>query len=118
MSWRLALLLAALAWPAAADDRAPAFARCYACHSTDPAQVDLPGPNLHKVIGRRAASLPGFRYSPAMRAAGERGLVWTGKTLDRYLADPEAVVPGTSMGPPGLGTATERHAAIAHLAGN
>jgi cytochrome c len=114
MKLRLALVLAAMALPAAADDRARAFAKCYACHSTDPAQTDLPGPNLHGVIGRRAGSLPGFRYSPAMRAAGDRGLVWSPELLDRYLADPDAMVPGTSMNVV-LDQPTERQAAIAHL---
>lgn len=113
----LALALAVAALAAAADDRVPAFAKCYACHSTDPAQADLPGPNLQGVIGRRAGSLAGFGYSPAMRAAGARGLTWTAETLDRYLADPEAVVPGTSMTPPGLAEPGERRAAIQHLAG-
>jgi cytochrome c len=113
---RLALVLALAAWvlPAAADDRVPAFAKCYACHSTDPAQTDLPGPNLHGVIGRRAGSLPGFRYSPAMRAAGDRGLVWSPELLDRYLADPDAMVPGTSMNLL-LEQPAERQAAIVHL---
>jgi cytochrome c len=112
----LAVALATLALPAAADDRVPAFAKCYACHSTDPAQTDLPGPNLGGVLGRRAGSQPGFRYSPAMRAAGERGLVWSPDTLERYLADPEAVVPGTSMTIL-LDNPEERRAAIAHLQG-
>jgi cytochrome c len=114
MKLRLALMLAAVALPAAADDRVPAFAKCYACHSTDPALTDLPGPNLHGVIGRRAGSLPSFRYTPAMRAAGERGLVWSPEQLDRYLADPDAMVPGTSMNVL-LDQPAERQAAIAHL---
>lgn len=49
-----------------------------------------------------------------MRAAGRSGLVWDEATLDRYLADPEAVVPGTTMPYQG-GTTEERAAVIAWL---
>jgi hypothetical protein len=46
------------------------------------------------LIGRRAGSLPGFRFSPALIGAGGRGLVWTRESLDAYLADPERFIPG------------------------
>jgi cytochrome c2 len=79
------------------------FQRCYACHSVIAGEDKLPGPNLRCVVGRRAGTLPGFEYSPAMVAAGEaRGLVWTRASLEAFLADPQAVVPGTTMGPPAL----------------
>lgn len=92
----LALLLAAAAPP-------PAFNYCISCHSVDPAETGLPAPNLDGVIGRRAGSRADFDYSPAMRAAGAGGLVWTRKTLKRFLAAPDATVPGTAMQrlPPG-----------------
>ncbi len=93
----------------------PAFAKCYACHSVDPAEHDLPGPNLHGLFGRRAGSLPGFEFSPALREAGRRGLVWTAESLERFLRDPQAAVPGTAMAPPGLRDAPERRAAIEYL---
>ena len=91
-----ALLLAAAAPPLA-------FNYCISCHSVDPAETGLPAPNLAGVVGRRAGSHPDFDYSPAMRAAGEKGLVWTRETLGAFLANPEAVVPGTAMQrlPPG-----------------
>ena len=41
--------------------------------------------------------MPGFSYSPALAAKQEAGLVWTDETLDRFLKDPDAFVPGTSM---------------------
>jgi cytochrome c len=91
------------------------FQRCYACHSVVPGEDALPGPNLRTVLGRRAGALPGFEFSPAMRAAGAaRGLVWTRATLDAYLADPQAVVPGTTMGP-GLADGAERRDLIDFL---
>jgi cytochrome c len=91
-----ALLLAAAQTP-------PAFNYCISCHSVDPAETGLPAPNLDGVLGRRAASRPDFDYSPAMRAAGANGLVWTRDTLKAFLANPDAMVPGTAMQrmPPG-----------------
>jgi cytochrome c len=81
----------------------PAFNYCISCHSVDPAETGLPAPNLDGVVGRRAGSLADFDYSPAMRAASEKGLVWTRETLKAFLANPQAVMPGTAMQrlPPG-----------------
>jgi cytochrome c2 len=92
------------------------FAKCHACHSVEPGERRLPGPGLAGVLGRRAASAPGFEYSPAMVAAGERGLVWTRQSLDRFLADPQGYLPGTYMGSPGLRDPSERRAVIDYLA--
>jgi cytochrome c len=79
------------------------FQRCYACHSVLAGEEGLPGPNLRCVLGRRAGTLPGFEFSPAMVSAGLRqGLIWTRATLDAFLLDPPGVVPGTTMGMPGL----------------
>ncbi|MFZ5719548.1 MAG: c-type cytochrome [Pseudomonadota bacterium] len=91
------------------------FQRCYACHSVDPGETGLQGPNLAGVVGQRAGMRPGFDYSPAMRRAGARGLVWTEAALDRFLADPEAVVPKTEMFIPPLRRPAERAAVIAYL---
>lgn len=93
----LALLLAAAEAPPLA------FNYCVSCHSVDPAETGLPAPNLGGVVGRRAGTLTDFDYSPAMRAAGEKGLVWTPEALKAFLANPQAVVPGTAMQrlPPG-----------------
>jgi cytochrome c len=74
----------------------------------------MPAPGLGGVVGRRAGSVDGFAYSDAMKAAGRRGLVWDEAALDRYLADPEAFVPGTDMPYQG-GSAAERAAVIAWL---
>jgi len=101
--------------PRPVDPGAAAFQRCYACHSAVPGETGLPGPNLAGVVGRRAGALPGFDYSPAMRAAGSRGLVWTEAELDRFLTDPDATVPGNAMGFVDLRTAAERRAVIDYL---
>ncbi|MBX3674404.1 MAG: c-type cytochrome [Burkholderiales bacterium] len=85
------------------------YERCFACHSLE---TDRAGPRHCGLLGRRAGSVPGFDYSPAMRAAG---IVWSAETLDRFLAAPTAVVPGTSMGYAGIASAQERADLIAYL---
>jgi cytochrome c len=91
------------------------FQRCYACHSVVAGEDGLPGPNLHDVVGRRAASVAAFPFSPAMREAGAHGLVWTRSTLDRFLADPRAVVPGTEMSMSGLAEPRDRDDVVDYL---
>lgn len=111
------LMLLALMSPlpqAAQDPGARAFQRCAACHSIRADDQDSPAPNLRGVVGRRAGSLEDFPYSDGMRAAGRRGMVWDEATLARFLADPDAVVPGTDMPFQG-GSAAERAAVIAWL---
>ena len=98
----------------AIDPGARAFQRCAACHSLRPNDDDTPGPNLRGVFGRRVGAVNGYPYSDALRAAGRRGTVWNETTLDRFLADPEAAMPGTAMPYQG-GTAAERAALIAWL---
>ncbi|MTW19305.1 c-type cytochrome [Rhodoplanes serenus] len=107
--------------PAGAEDAvargARAFQRCYSCHMVDPAETaTLEGPMLAGIVGRRAATRPGFDYSDAMRAAGDAGLVWDATTLDRFVADPQAVVPGTRMSLPPLADPDLRAAIVAYLA--
>lgn len=101
---------AVMAAPAGDAARGEAiYARCFACHSLD---TDRTGPRHCGLFGRRAGSVPGFDYSPAMRASG---IVWNAKTLDRFLADPVRTVPGTSMGYAGIASARERADLIAYL---
>lgn len=84
-------------------------ARCAGCHSL---QADRIGPRHAGVVGRQAASVPGFAYSPALRKSG---ITWDAATLERWLADPEALVPGQRMGYR-LGDAEQRADVIAYLA--
>jgi cytochrome c len=67
-------------------------ARCAVCHSIDFNGV---GPSHRGVFGRPAAKAKGFAYSAALKSSG---LVWSETSLDRWLADPEKLVPGQSMG--------------------
>ncbi|HKW92106.1 MAG TPA: c-type cytochrome [Methylomirabilota bacterium] len=110
----------ALAWltPARADSARGEriFQRCFACHSVVAGEDKLPGPNLRTVVGRRAGTWPGFRFSPALSEAGKtRGLVWTREALEAYLADPERFVPGTEMGSTGLREADDWRDVIDYL---
>ena len=94
-----------------------AFQRCFACHSVDPNETaKLQGPSLYRIMGRPAAAIPGFEYSDAMRRKGATGLVWNAATLDRYIADPEDVVPGTAMSVPPLRDEQERADLLTYLA--
>ena len=67
-------------------------ARCGACHAVEHDRI---GPRHAGVLGRRAGSVPGFGYSPALRSSR---VVWETATLERWLADPEALIPGQRMG--------------------
>ena len=94
------------------------FQRCYACHSVAPQEpAKLQGPSLYRIVGRPAATMAEFDYSEAMRGKAAAGLVWDAATLDRYIADPDAVVPGARMMlVPPLHDAQERADLIAYLA--
>ena len=92
-----------------------AFQKCFSCHSVEQHETGLPGPSLFGVVGRRAAATPDFEYSPAMRARGAAGLFWTAPEIDRYIADPDAYLPGTSMSFVGMADAAERAALLRYL---
>ena len=114
----LLALLAPLPPPAAADAARGerVFQRCYACHSVVAGDNGLQGPSLRCLLGRRAGTLPGFEFSPAMSAAGTaRGLVWTRASLDTFLADPQRLVPGTAMWITGLTAPEDRRDVIDYL---
>ncbi len=99
----------AAAQDAAAGERA-FRTRCATCHSVEAGQNRL-GPSLAGVVGRKAGSVEGARYSQALR---DSGITWDAPSLDRFLADPRAAVPGTSM-TVRLTDAAQRAAIIAYL---
>jgi cytochrome c len=93
------------------------FQYCFSCHSVDPnEQTQLEGPSLYHIIGRPAASRPGFDYSDAMKKRGAEGFKWDAATLNIYIADPQAVVPGTRMSAAPLRDEQARADLIAYLA--
>lgn len=88
------------------------FMRCVACHAVQPNAGAKMGPNLAGVAGRKAGTAATFRYSAAMKKAN---LKWDDATLDKWLAKPSAVVPGTSMAFAGLPNPADRANVIAYL---
>ncbi len=118
LSWlscvALAVGFAAASTPAAAMGDpargAEAYsARCGGCHSVE---ADRIGPRHAGVFGRRAGSVAGFDYSPALRASK---VVWDAKTLEQWLTNPESLIPGQRMGY-SLGDAAVRADVVAYLA--
>lgn len=91
------------------------FNQCSACHTINEGGPNRVGPNLHGVIGRKAASKEGFRYSPAMQKKGEENLVWSEESLRPYLRNPREVVPGTNMAFPGLRNDKQLDDVIAYI---
>ena len=91
---------------------AQAFRYCAACHSIEEGR-NLTGPSLAGVLGRKAGSLPSFRrYSDALKRSG---IVWSEHTLDAWIANSAALVPGNEMRFPGIGDAQVRNNLVAYL---
>jgi cytochrome c len=101
---------------AVAEDGQLAFNNvCRTCHTLGEGDNRL-GPSLHKIIGRKAGSLPNYNYSSAMKGAD---LVWDRATLDRFISNPDQVIPGNNMKPySGLTSTEERAKIIAFLEAN
>ena len=112
------LLLLPILAPAPANAEeggARAFTPCRACHSLDPAERNLPGPNLSGVVGRPIGGDAAFDYSPVLRKAREDGLRWDAKRLEIFLADPAAMFPGLWMSMRGIEDAAERQSLVRFL---
>jgi cytochrome c len=112
----LALLLSApssLAQQSASDDTAQqAFNNsCRTCHSVKEGDNRL-GPNLNKIVGRKAGSLPNYNYSSSMK---EAGFVWDQDKLTRFMVRPDEVVSGNKMQPYGGVSADEAGKVVAYL---
>ena len=115
-SFAVLLLMPILLPPSAmAEDGAQAFTPCRACHSLDPAERNLPGPNLSGVVGRPIGGDAAFDYSPVLRKARDEGLRWDAKRMEAFLADPAAMFPGLWMSMRGIEDATERQALVRFL---
>jgi cytochrome c len=114
---RLSVMAACLALSPAAAAGDPArgakvFQACAACHSVMPGE-HMTGPSLAHIVGRKAGAAADFlRYSDAMKRAN---VIWNASTLDRWLADPNAFIPGTSMTFQGLREAKDREDMIIYL---
>jgi len=91
-----------------AAGRAAFEKRCTGCHALD---HDKEGPRLAGVLGRKVGSVPGFPYSEAVKKSA---VVWNEAVVDKWLADPDSVIPDSDMAFR-LSSSTERTAIIAFL---
>jgi cytochrome c len=87
------------------------FDKCKACHAVDEPQNKV-GPHLVGLLGRKAGSVEGFRYSQALK---ESGITWNEQTIAEYMADPRGYIKGNRMAFAGLKSEQEIADLIAYL---
>ena len=88
---------------------------CKACHDVEAGLPHKVGPNLHGMFGRKAGTAEGFKYTDAL---AKSGLVWTPETMDEWLRQPGALVPGNGMAFAGIANDADRASLIAWLMAN
>jgi cytochrome c len=111
-AWMLLLLTPAALAAGDAGRGARLFGQCMACHSVKPGE-HLTGPSLAHTFGRKAGTVEGFaRYSEELKHSG---ITWDETALNKWLANPARVVPGTSMSFPGIKDPKAREDVIAYL---
>jgi cytochrome c len=86
------------------------YGLCGACHPAD--SSNGAGPGLAGIVGRKAGTAAGFRYSRAMKSSG---ITWDDKTLDAYIGEPQKVVPGNVMPFSGIADPDERENLVEYL---
>ncbi len=115
----LAAALVGLALPAQADgDPAKGekvFNKCKTCHMVGDKAKNRIGPQLNGIVGAKAASVDGFKYSDAFVAKQAEGLVWTEDNLKIYLEKPNDFIPKSKMTFNGLRKDDEIEDVIAYL---
>jgi cytochrome c len=109
----LASLAPVAAAPEESDEGQVAFNNsCRTCHSFKAGDNRL-GPSLHGIVGRKAGSMEGFAFSPAMKGSG---LTWDASNLDQFIENPDKVVHGNGMKPfGGIADAGERKKIVDYL---
>lgn len=119
MAWRvvaalMSLFAAGAAFAADGDPKAgeTVFKKCMACHSLAKPPKHGIGPSLVGVIGRKAGTVDGFKYSDAMKDAG---VVWDETSLDAYLKDPKGFIPKNKMVLAPLTKEADRADVVAYL---
>jgi cytochrome c len=117
---KVLVLAGALALAASAAQAAPdanngktVFMRCAVCHVVAKGGGNGLGPNLFGVVGRKAASLPNFSYSPALKSSG---ITWTPDKLKAWVTNPAKLVPGTRMAFGGITNPAQVEDVVAYLA--
>ena len=94
-----------------------AFAKCAICHQVGPGAATLVGPELNGIVGRKAGSVADYPYSPGIKKLAGEGFTWTEENLDKWIADPKAMIPDSPMALAfqGVPDAGERADIIAYL---
>ena len=94
-----------------------AFAKCAICHQVGPGAATLVGPELNGIVGRKAGSVADYPYSAGMKKLAGEGFTWTEENLDKWIADPKAMIPDSPMALAfqGVPDAGERADIIAYL---
>jgi cytochrome c len=87
------------------------FVECASCHTLEKGVHNV-GPSLAGIFQRKSGSFDDYRYSPAMKRAN---ITWTPEELDKFIADPQMVVPANRMPYAGMTNATDRADLIAYL---
>ena len=112
LAWLLSAPASLAQQPASDDAAQQAFNNsCRTCHSVKEGDNRL-GPNLNKIVGRKAGSLPNYNYSSSMK---EAGFVWDQDKLTRFMVKPDEVVSGNKMQPYGGISKEEATRVIAYL---
>jgi cytochrome c len=96
-------------------------ALCATCHQIGPGAKNLVGPELNGIVGRKAASVADYpTYSAGMKKLGADGFVWTEENIDKWIANPKAMIPDSIMSLtfPGVPDANTRADIIAYLKTN
>jgi cytochrome c len=89
-----------------------AFGACQVCHSVVKGGSNGLGPNLYGVVGRKAASLPGFYYSAALKGSK---ITWTNDKLKAWITSPSKLVPGNRMAFAGISDPKKADDVVAYL---
>jgi cytochrome c len=110
-----ALLGGTMASAQDAENGGEVFKRCRACHDVGDKAKNKVGPILNGIIGRKAGTIDGFKYSDANLKAGADGWVWTEEKMMEYLLNPRAAMPGNKMAFAGLKDEMDRKDLIAYL---
>ena len=97
------------------DAGAKVYKKCAACHAVGEGAKNKVGPQLNDVFGRVAGAVEGYKYSKAMKKAGEGGLVWNDESMDAFVLKPKKLIKKTKMSFGGLKKDEDRANVIAYL---